>query len=197
MEFIYILLFVFVYWLIRKFSETERYWQRQFAQQAMKDSLTGLYNQRYLSDYLATQASNCLIIVDLDNFKSVNDSYGHIAGDVFLKITAQELQRLIDPGHIILRYGGDEFVIIPHNIQNSKEAYAVGSQVQKAIASAYEIFIVQIEKQEVNSQPVTGSVGIVYTKNPTTDYSFLVNAADRALYHSKNQGKNTIHLVAL
>lgn len=194
-EIIFVLLFIFVYWLIRKFFDTERDWQRLLANQACKDSLTGLYNQRYLYDYLETRAHNCLLMMDVDNFKSINDTYGHLAGDKYLKLLAGELRSTFAPEYPIFRYGGDEFILAFNDLSDSKKAYDVGKQAQLAVKQAYDKFLAELSHETSSLQPVTCSVGIICTEKPVENYADMVNAADRALYTSKKKGKNRISML--
>jgi diguanylate cyclase len=107
----------------------------QSQQDALYDALTGLYNRRYFDEELATQSLKtnlCLLLVDLDHFKRINDNYGHVMGDAVLKATAKKLQAVCREGAQAFRFGGEEFAIIIPNSDFSK-ARSMAESMRKAI----------------------------------------------------------------
>ncbi len=139
------------------------------------DALTGLYNKNYLyshyNDYITHPMS--LLMIDLDDFKNINDSYGHLAGDSLLKEAARIFKHSVRNSDILARFGGDEFILILQDT-NLEGALVVGERIRKAI-----------EKE------CTISIGVAALE--TTDLlEELINKADKALYRAKKQGKNMV-----
>lgn len=161
--------------------------------QAITDSVTGLYNHRYLQDTIKIELDNCLdnkkqlslIVLDIDNFKQFNDTYGHSVGDIALKYVANIIQESINGKGLAARYGGDEFVIVLPSLCN-KEACDIAESIRvRALSNSYvknhhAIASLQIT-QGVATAPLSG-------KKPEE----LFEAADSALYIAKYSGKNTV-----
>jgi len=151
------------------------------------DKLTGLKNRRYFQEKLEEQLSNneksaspfSLLILDIDHFKKVNDTFGHQVGDEVLAQLAQLLKNQARSLDIVARYGGEEFVVIlPETDQN--EAKAIAEQLRQAV-----------EQAKWQTGRITVSVGIataIKTDNETT----ILQRADKALYASKENGRNQI-----
>jgi len=158
------------------------------------DSLTGLYNSRYFEEILQKQISwakrksapFALLLLDMDNLKSINDFYGHDSGDLLLRKFSRVLEDSLRDTDYMARYGGDEFVaLLPES--DEKEARVVAEKLRKKIAST-RIFGFDLKPL------MTTSIGIaVFPKSASTMIS-LVKAADIAMYRSKQQGKNQICL---
>jgi diguanylate cyclase (GGDEF)-like protein len=165
-----------------------------YKNQAITDGLTGLYNRRYMVEYMASLLSIskrgskalALFMVDIDNFKRLNDEYGHNVGDLVLKEVARTMRRAIRDCDIIARYGGEEFVVtLPET--DSAMASEVGERLRDAVAS------IEWDNLGLGNIPqVTVSVGIA--EFPLHGYSHyhLTNAADKALYVAKRTGKNRV-----
>lgn len=165
-----------------------------YKNQAITDGLTGLYNRRYMVEYMSSllniskrgSKAMALFMVDIDNFKRLNDEYGHNTGDLVLSAVAKTMRRAIRECDIIARYGGEEFVVtLPET--DSEMASEVGERLREAVAS--------IEWNTLglgNIPQVTVSVGIA--EFPLHGYSHyhLTNAADKALYVAKRSGKNRV-----
>ncbi|HTJ95840.1 MAG TPA: EAL domain-containing protein, partial [Rhodocyclaceae bacterium] len=157
------------------------------------DNVTQLPNRHFFNDRLATAIDNaahfnskvCLLFIDLDNFKVVNDTLGHHIGDILLKDTADRLHQALRAGDIICRIGGDEFAIILENISDPKEAEIVA---KKTIATMSKNF--QVEDKEVF---IGASIGISFYPNDATNISNLLRCADTAMYYAKAHGKNSFH----
>ena len=158
---------------------------------AQRDSLTGLYNRRTLfsksNELLEENPTTTMwaIMVDVDNFKMINDSHGHAYGDLILQTIGESLQSFTSPILIAGRLGGDEFVIITTDPDIKSLASAINSQILQ-----------RIDVVRKNDQPVTLSMGVsclnlaTYTdENPLEQ---LILEADQALYRAKDQGKNQI-----
>ena len=172
-----------------------RYLERQASiaqQQAAVDALTGLASFRVLRDRLANEVARChrsgdhfaVLFLDLDNFKQVNDRYGHEAGNVVLRETARQCGAHIRLTDLAGRYGGDEFVVV---LVGTGEEGAVGV-VEKIRAAVEDIG----RKMEYPAGIVTASIGVAeYRPGEHKDEDVLV-AADRALYRAKAGGRNRV-----
>jgi len=156
--------------------------------EAETDFLTGFFNKRTLRNLLVNELERTVrygipltvIFLDIDNFKSYNDTFGHIAGDVVLQKTADIIKNSIRTVDIAGRFGGEEFVII---LPGSKEegAVAVAERIRKSI-----------ETYPFPHRKVTASLGIALAKNSDSVDS-LLKRADQALYQAKRQGKNRFY----
>ncbi|HSS22091.1 MAG TPA: sensor domain-containing diguanylate cyclase [Pyrinomonadaceae bacterium] len=161
----------------------------QMQQQALTDALTGCYNRRSFELqlerdlHLATRMRQplSLIMVDFDNFKDVNDKAGHEAGDIALRMLADNLRAELRGVDTAARFGGDEFVIILP--QATTEGAAI---VAERLRSRVEQMVVP------GFGRVTSSLGIATFPNHASSRDTLVVAADRALYNSKNAGRNRV-----
>lgn len=169
---------------------------------ATTDYLTECYNRRYLIQFLEYELPKnveknipfSVIIVDIDYFKTINDRFGHLAGDYVLKYTARKLKKCIGPSDVLARFGGEEFIIYFNNIT---EADALAK---------IELIKEEIEKNEIwlertqNTVSVTVSIGLVsiddfnsFVGKSTDNLQYDIMAlADQALYEAKDQGRNTI-----
>jgi diguanylate cyclase (GGDEF)-like protein/PAS domain S-box-containing protein len=164
--------------------------QSQLEQMAFYDMLTGLANRRlfrnrleHLVNNLNKEKSNLgLILVDLDSFKSVNDSLGHDSGDKLLKIIAGRLQQCVRASDTIARLGSDEFAIILPGINSSAATAHVAEKVLAAIQEPISI--------NENEQRITASIGISIAPQNGTDAKTVIKNADLALFHAKNKGRN-------
>ncbi|MCX7760237.1 MAG: GGDEF domain-containing protein [Hydrogenothermaceae bacterium] len=163
-------------------------------EEANGDFLTGLVNRRsfersvkdLLKEVKEKDYTFSLIIMDIDNFKYVNDTYGHLAGDEVLKEIAMLLRIFLRANTIIGRLGGEEFGIILPNV-NIENAVKVAERLRNAIENREIKFNNHIIK-------VTASFGVTETKK-TDDYISLFERADKALYKAKNNGKNRIEII--
>ena len=162
---------------------------------SVTDELTRLYNRRFINQSLPREISYCaehkrplsLIFVDLDHFKDINDFYGHEAGDHFLSLFADFLQRTISSSKgWVARYGGDEFLLclIGSDRNGAKK-------VANEIRELTEKMVVSFNNHKIRT---TCSLGIYTTENfsvlPTSDS--LIKEADKQLYKAKNSGRNII-----
>lgn len=161
---------------------------------AQHDPLTGLPNRR-LFDELSNQAlakakreqTECvLLFIDIDEFKAVNDSLGHSAGDLLLKMIAQRLKDRLRKSDIIARYGGDEFVAFLTENSHVVDINIVASGIVSAIAEPFNI--------ENNEVIVGASVGIAIHPRHGDTINELVKKSDDAMYMAKDNGKNTYQI---
>lgn len=169
--------------------ETLRAQLEQSQQQALYDALTGLCNRRYFDEELATQALTpnlCLILVDLDHFKKINDNYGHVMGDLVLKATAKKLQATCRDGAQAFRFGGEEFAII---VPNSN--FAKARSMAESMRTAIQKIGVKDKRSGETLGDISASLGVaILTKgmNPLA----LIEKADKQLYEAKRLGRNRV-----
>jgi diguanylate cyclase (GGDEF)-like protein/PAS domain S-box-containing protein len=161
----------------------------QIARLAYYDTLTGLPNRARLRDLIYEATAACpagsyvaLAFLDIDNFKDVNDTLGHAAGDELLVEFAQRLRAQIQPGDKLGRLGGDEFVIVLPN-RNATEASTVASRITEALAMPLRIGTRQV--------PMSASIGISIYPDNATDIDTLIQQADAAMYKAKRAGRST------
>ncbi|WP_240041182.1 sensor domain-containing diguanylate cyclase [Paenibacillus ginsengarvi] len=155
----------------------------QLTQAAVTDPLTGLMNRRTMEDamngWIAEQAPFSIIVTDLDKFKSINDTYGHQAGDEVLKHLAAIMKQLVPVVDICCRYGGEEFVIL-----------LAGTTVTDAFIVAERIRLTMEKSHEPLGKPVTLSLGIAHYPSHALSAESLFLQADQALYEAKKRGRN-------
>ena len=152
------------------------------------DSLTKVFNRRALSTYLNSLCSKEIIksdvhvmLLDIDNFKRVNDTYGHVAGDKILMFIANILRKTLRDGDKVFRFGGEEFVIILNRI-NTTDSASTAERIIELISSNRLVY-------QGDSLSVTLSIGLTkYLHEDTPDT--LIERADKALYRAKQNGKN-------
>ncbi len=162
--------------------------------QALYDSLTNLPNRSLSMDGLRYAITNdsrdhlktALLFIDLDNFKKINDTLGHDAGDQLLKETAARLNRSVRRGDTVGRLGGDEFIIILSALENTVDAKLVADNIMRLFTKP-----VIISEMELL---ITVSIGISFSPDDSKDYKQLLVNADTAMYQSKQAGRNNYHL---
>ena len=154
-----------------------------------QDSLTGLWNKSYteeiVNDMLKRGISGALLMLDIDNFKSINDNYGHIAGDRTLKTLAEILRSQSVRGDILCRIGGDEFAVFFKDVISETELIGRATHIIGHLRGKLEEFDFQ-----TNSSI---SIGIALAPEDGTDFATLYNCADKALYYVKHNGKSSYH----
>ncbi|WP_161568238.1 GGDEF domain-containing protein [Anaerobacillus alkaliphilus] len=154
------------------------------------DALTELYNHKTFHeymDYLVEQSKNYevplqLAIIDIDNFKCINDTYGHSAGDVVLKRIAATIRELATENDIVARYGGEEFAIL-FTEKSLQETEQIIENIRRAISS--------ITHKEIQERVVTISVGLSDYHSQMSKYDFF-EQTDELLYEAKRSGKNKV-----
>jgi two-component system, cell cycle response regulator len=158
---------------------------------AMRDGLTGLFNRRIFDETLAQQAKSpnmrpvSLLLFDLDNFKQVNDTYGHQSGDQVLKSFARILKESCRGHDLIARFGGEEFAIILSQTK-AATAHAIAQRIRNRLAKTVFTF----EGRQIQ---ITASIGLATCQKSDTIFTAnLVKQADQALYQAKRTGKNKV-----
>lgn len=158
---------------------------------AMHDLLTGLPNRILFHDRLEQAISRgkrfdkmaALLFVDLDEFKRVNDNYGHRVGDQIIKDAAQRIAKCIRSVDTAARFGGDEFVIVLQDLEDAKDANQVAERVIASICRPYQV--------DGKTCVIGVSIGIALYPTHGLDPDTLLRNADQAMYQSKNDGRNT------
>lgn len=167
-------------------------------QHATLDALTGLNNRRQFELRLKQEVSTsirqdkplCAIMLDVDFFKKVNDTYGHVAGDIVLKNVAALIKQELREYDIASRYGGEEFaILLPFT--KIEEAFAVAQRLRNTVENT-QIDITEAEnKNDVKFVNVTVSIGVYQYKPGDTEQDLYANA-DKALYEAKTHGRNKV-----
>ncbi len=162
----------------------------EYAQLSITDVLTGLLNRRYIEERLTEEMNRVdrtgeplsFMMIDVDEFKSYNDRYGHPAGDQALEIVGRILKENLRGADVAARYGGEEFsVLLPDT--GVEEAGAIAERIRS-----------QVEQTVFPKRRVTVSIGVASRSDQITSAKELVESADRALYRAKNTGRNTVHI---
>lgn len=160
---------------------------------ALTDPLTGLYNHRYLMRHLGglisagQPAGIAALMIDIDHFKSVNDRWGHAAGDEVLKQVAETLRSRTRVFDSLARYGGEEFVVVMSGASPS-DAVRAAERLRSAIAG------MEFLPDGKTHHRLTVSIGLSRSTRPDITSESLLRAADRALYRAKNQGRNRVEV---
>ncbi|WP_432741409.1 HDOD domain-containing protein [Methylobacter sp. G7] len=165
---------------------------------AQIDHLTQLFNKRMINQFLtavfqedgAALANIAIGFVDIDKFKRLNDSCGHQAGDDALKIVADILRSLTRPGDFIGRYGGEEFLFVLRNT-NETGAYGYAERIRSEIERRGKIM-----SQRFHGHNLTVSIGVCLYSEHYADYADMIETADQAMYQAKNAGRNRIVMLA-
>ena len=156
---------------------------------AQQDALTGLWDRVYTQDavngLLSDGGEGALLMIDIDNFKSVNDNYGHSSGDDILRTLAEALRSACREEDVLCRIGGDEFTVY---LKDLKSKPVIRSRVSDIIADVHA----RITQMDFAGN-TTISVGIAIAPEDGGDFASLYSAADKALYYVKRNGKNSYH----
>jgi diguanylate cyclase (GGDEF)-like protein len=156
---------------------------------ARTDFLTGVLNARFFHE-LAQMESNrsvrykrpfTIAFIDVDNFKSINDTFGHTTGDIVLRTIAMNIKTHLRRTDIVARVGGDEFVVLLPET-NAQTAPVVISNMQRAL----------LNEMNVNGWSITFSIGVLTLTDPRLSVDNMIGRADRLMYIVKNSGKNNI-----
>lgn len=195
------LLFAVVYTLFGMFAlaafvnnayENERlrniYLMNELKESSIRDALTGTFNRRYLSETAtevlkrteSEQRSACFLMLDIDHFKKINDTFGHLCGDEILINVASVIQQQLRKQDILARYGGEEFIIILYP-ETLTDAIAIAERIRTSVTSI----------TLPDGQSVTASIGVVQS-TPGVSVDEVYQQADMFLYQAKNNGRNRV-----
>jgi len=162
---------------------------------SVTDDLTGLYNSRYLNLVLRRETKRAsrsgrplsLLFIDLDGFKNINDTHGHLFGSRALVEAAAVIRQSARETDVVSRFGGDEFALVLPDT-GGEGAYAVGERIRERIA-AFDFLAG--DGLDIH---LTASLGVATLPDAANSVEELVQAADMAMYHVKEHGKNGIHV---
>ena len=169
-------------------------YHKQIYESTVRDPLTGVFNRKHFDQHIAAELSFArrhrlpltVMMIDLDHFKQINDIHGHHTGDQVLIITAEALSDSLRDEDLLIRYGGEEFVIITRGIP-PEGASALGERVRQTIEQ------MAMEKPEGEDISITASIGVVTVSDPTgIDGHRLLRESDENLYQAKEAGRNRV-----
>jgi len=165
----------------------------QIEHQAYVDALTGIYNRHWMGNAFPRALHRCVLnklpfavmVADIDHFKRVNDTYGHLVGDIALKTVARCMAENLRPHDLLVRYGGEEFAVFLPDA-DLDEARIIATRLRVVIADT------EIRCEKISFK-VTLSIGITPTKHEAT-LENLIGEADQALYRAKELGRNRVEI---
>jgi diguanylate cyclase (GGDEF)-like protein len=184
---------LFISGIIRDITDRKRT-EEKILQLAYHDSLTGLPNRRLLIDRLKQVLSRdrrekkhaAVLFLDLDKFKSINDTMGHAVGDELLKAVSEGLEKCIREEDTLARHGGDEFIILLHSIERIEDLIQVAERVLSIFKTPFTL--------KEQKQFITTSIGISIYPQDGNDPETLLRNADIAMYSAKKDGSNKYKL---
>jgi diguanylate cyclase (GGDEF)-like protein len=168
--------------------------ERALSHQALTDAVTGLPNRNALTDRLEaslarlrrTPSTTCILFCDVDHFKVVNDTLGHLAGDAFLGEVARRLTAGTDATDLVARIGGDEFVVLLESVNEPTDAVLVAHRLKDEIARSWA--------HEGHVFHLTVSMGVATTGDPDASIDDLLRRADIAMYRAKDRGRDRVEM---
>ena len=188
----------------------EKEQQLRLEQIALHDSLTGLANRQRLSDRLShamasshrSGAHIAVLMMDLDNFKPLNDQHGHAAGDQLLIEVGRRLKASVREVDTVARLGGDEFVVLLESLPADRHeaetlALQIAEKIRKAIDKAFIVKDFSLAEQQEISHYCTSSIGVAVFQGKALSQTQVLNMADAAMYQAKSAGKNNVSLYRL
>jgi two-component system, cell cycle response regulator len=159
-----------------------------------KDGLTGLYNRKFLDEHLTKLIPQALrerfnvgvLMLDMDHFKAVNDEYGHDIGDIVLQELGRILNENVRDSDIVVRYGGEEFVVLLVGVNGEEDALEVANKLRSRVAEN------EINVYAGNKLKKTISIGLSMFPSDSTNFDIVMKNADIALYDAKSSGRNQV-----
>jgi diguanylate cyclase (GGDEF)-like protein len=199
-------LYAALFFYVRNTDINAAKWHQQIHYLAFNDALTGLPNRRLLNDRLEqTQAASkrttrhaALLFLDLDNFKPVNDEYGHEVGDLLLQEAAKRISNCVRQADTVARFGGDEFVVLLNELvinfeESTVQAGIVAEKIRTVLAEPYMLKVkTQNSRETIVEHHCTSSIGVVLFLGHEGSASDIVKWADLAMYEAKSAGRNQI-----
>ncbi|MGZ4217367.1 MAG: sensor domain-containing protein [Solirubrobacteraceae bacterium] len=163
--------------------------EQALAYQALHDPLTGLPNRALFLDRLQISLANsrrrrgtvAVLFLDIDNFKVINDSLGHRAGDELLSMVATRISAALRPGDTVARFGGDEFVVLAEQISGVQDAVVIAERISSTFNEPFSL--------ELGENFVSASIGIALSGSSPEDAEDLIRGADSAMYRAKDRGR--------
>lgn len=170
--------------------------EQALAHRAAHDPLTGLPNRAVLMGHLGRVLARlarkpgtvALLFVDLDGFKTINDTHGHRAGDTVLRDVARRIRRAVRTDDVVTRMGGDEFVVVCDSLGSSVESTVVAERIRAAMDEPFEA--------HGRTHHITASIGVAQTSDAGTIGEDLLRRADLAMYLAKERGRNRVEFFA-
>jgi diguanylate cyclase (GGDEF)-like protein len=163
---------------------------REAEARATTDALTGLPNRRYFDEYLGLLAKRRraedrvgVLMIDIDRFKKLNDTFGHGVGDHVLRDVAQAIAGAVREGDVPARFGGEEFAVLLRN-PSPEVALEVGERVRRAVGA--------LDLRKLGVPAVSVSVGVAVAESPDQALDVVIDTADRALYRAKRAGRDRV-----
>lgn len=174
--------------LLNQFVTMKRNEENQLKELSITDCLTSLYNHRYFHESIQTKIAKGsqaihILFCDIDNFKMINDLYGHVVGDLVLKEVASEIRSIIKQDGSVYRYGGEEFVVLLENCTLDL-ATQIAEKMRLKVSSS------KVLNNYNREASITISIGIASYPEHTGDLEDLLNMADKAMYDAKTNGRN-------
>ncbi|MCX7771274.1 MAG: diguanylate cyclase [Proteobacteria bacterium] len=172
-----------------------RFYTRMLAQETITDPLTGTYNKKFLYETAQREIAHfqrygrkfSIIFIDIDDFKKINDKFGHLSGDMVLKTLTEKLKSCLRKSDFVCRFGGEEFVIFLHGADTEK-ALTIAERIRQEIENE------KIKTYDGQYISTTVSMGIATVDETTKDIQELLDKADMAMYRAKTTGKNRVCL---
>ena len=179
-----------IYFFTRRFIKKIADARQEIERLATVDGLTGVYNRRYgmgrfeeeFERNIRVGRSISCLMIDIDHFKRINDKYGHLIGDVILKKVATCIMETLRPYDVLLRFGGEEFMLVLPETELSN-AVKIGERIR--------MIVIERTAGEI---AVTVSIGVTGSREGESDLNVVINRADEALYHAKSEGRNRVEM---
>jgi diguanylate cyclase (GGDEF)-like protein len=178
-----------------RFAVLRKRAEAQMTHRALHDPLTGLPNRALFFDRLGvaidrsrrTAATVAVLFLDIDNFKRINDSFGHAAGDRLLRVIGDRLRGMLRPADTVARFGGDEFALLFEDLGDEHDVALMAERIGRAARIP-----VRFDDSEAS---ITVSIGIAVVDDPAVDADAVMHEADTAMYRAKDRGRGRYELV--